>query len=179
VSAASEFGERSRVTRSVHDAWRSLVLTVLFLLGCSLVMTSNAGLAAADIGVLGPPPADPEVRQALTDFYTAGHPLGSIVDVRFDGPILVGVPTEHANPPPRPWCVRCGYPEQGASLMYPVKAEVTVTATQGLESSALAPGTTAQTRATYNGTTCPKADPSQYCREYFFFRDGQGNWQIA
>jgi hypothetical protein len=140
----------------------------------------GAGQANGDVGDLGPPPAEPEVKQALIDFYTAGHPLGSPVDVQFDGPILVGQqPIEHANPPPGPWCVRCGYPDQGISEMYPVRALVTVTIQQGLQSSALSPANPVETKTTYNGTTCAGVTRSQYCESYFFYRDGQGNWQIA
>lgn len=156
---------------------------VLALLIVCLLVTTTFGPTKANAGVgeLGPPPAEPEVRQALTDLYNAGHPPDATVDVRFDGPILVGQPTVHPNPPPQPWCVRCGYPDQGASPMYPVLAIVSVTTTQGLVSNALPPNSFVHTSdTTYNGTACP-GEPAtqQYCPTYFFYRDEQGNWQVA
>lgn len=153
------------------------VLAVLFVAGYCILAGFGAGQASGDVGDLGPPPAEPEIKQALVDFYSPGHPLGSVVDVRFVGPIVVGQPTEHANPPPRPWCVRCGYPGQGISLMYPVTALVTVTVTQAMGSSALAPSNLVETNTTYNGSGC--AGVGQYCPAYYFYRDGQGNWQVA
>lgn len=164
-----------RVTRSTQ---RISVLAVLVVAGyCMLAF--GASWANGDVGDLGAPPAEPEIKQVLTDFYSAGHPLGSMVDVQFNGPILVGPPTDHANPPPRPWCVRCGYPDQGISPMYPVKALVTVTIKQGLESSALAPSNPVEARTTHNGTSCGGVIQSQYCSAYYLYRDGQGNWQVA
>ena len=158
-----------------------LAVVAACLATCLLAMTvfgatpSNAG-----VGDLGPPPADSEIKQALTDLYNAGHPPDSTIDVQFVGPILVGQPTMHPNPPPQPWCVRCGYPDQGASPMYPVEALVSVTVTQGLESSALPSTSFVHTTTTaYNGTACPGETVAQYCPAYFFYRDDQGHWQVA
>jgi hypothetical protein len=61
--------------------------------------------------------------------------------------------------------------------MYPVTALVTVTIKQALASSALAPFDPVESNTTYNGTAC--ATQSQYCPAYYFYRDGQGNWQVA
>jgi hypothetical protein len=163
----------SRFTKKVS------VLAVLFAASYWILAAFGGSQAYGDVGDLGPPPAEPEIKQALTDFYSGGRPLDSAVYVQFDGPILVGQATEHANPPPRPWCVRCGYPNQGISPMYPVLALVTVTVKQGLDSSALAPSSSVATTTTHNGTTCPGATQSQYCPAYYFFRDGHGNWQVA
>jgi hypothetical protein len=154
----------------------SLLGALLIAVSCLFAMASTSR-AEADVGPLGPPPAEPDIRAALTGYFTAGHPLGSVVDVQFNGPIIVGPATEHANPPLGPWCVRCGQPDQGISLMYPVKALVTVTATQDLHTSALA-GAAANT-ATYNGTTCPGFTKSQFCPAFYFYRDAQGNWQVV
>jgi len=155
------------------------VLAVSIVASYSLMTAFAPSHAYGDVGELGPPPAEPEIKQVLTDLYNAGQPLGSTVDVTFDGPILVGLPAEHANPPPEPWCVRCGYPDQGISLMYPVAALVTVTVNQSLQSSALAPSETVASTATYNGTPCPGVTQSLNCPTYYFYRDGQGNWQVA
>lgn len=157
---------------------RISVLAVLYLAAYCILAAFGASQASGDVGDLGPPPAEPEIKQTLIDFYSAGHPLGSTVDVEFNGPILVGQPTEHANPPPRPWCVRCGYPDQGISPMYPVTALVTVTIKQTLASSALAPSNPVETNTTYNGTGCA-VNQSEYCPAYYFYRDRQGNWQVA
>jgi hypothetical protein len=158
---------------------RARGLGVLLVAGYCILAALATGSANGDVGDLGPPPAESEIKQALVDFYSAGHPLGSMVVVRFDGPILVGQPTEHANPPSGPWCVRCGYPDQGVSPMYPVLALVTVTIKQGLQSSALSPSNSVETRATQNGTSCAGATQSRYCPDYYLYRDGQGNWQVA
>jgi hypothetical protein len=160
-------------------AKRARVLGVLLAAGYCILAALATGSANGDVGDLGPPPAESEIKQALIDFYSAGHPLGSTVDVRFDGPILVGQPTEHANPPPGPWCVRCGYPDQGVSPMYPVLALVTVTINQGLQSSALSPSNSVETRGTQNGTSCAGPTQSRYCPDYYLYRDGRGNWQVA
>ncbi|MEB4211076.1 hypothetical protein [Mycobacterium sp. 94-17] len=134
----------------------------------------------AKVGELGPPPADPEVKQALIDLYQRGQPPDFAVDVQFVGPILVGQPTVHPNPPPQPWCVRCAHPDPGSSAMYPVLALVTVTTTQGLVSSAL-PATSSvdTTTVTYDGKPCPGDPKAQYCPTYFFYRDDGGHWQVA
>jgi hypothetical protein len=63
--------------------------------------------------------------------------------------------------------------------MYPVRALVTVTVKQGLESSALASSNPIETNSTYNGTSCPGVTQSQYCPAYYLYRDGKGNWQVA
>jgi hypothetical protein len=169
--------DRRSADRARASAKQASALTVLFAAAYLLLALCGASPASGDVGELGPPPAESEVRQALTDYFTAGHPLASTVDVRFDGPILVGQATEHSNPPLEPWCVRCGYPDQGISLMYPVKAVVTVKAIQDMHTSALAGA--AENTATYNGTSCPGFTQSQFCSSFFFYRDGQGNWQVV
>jgi len=63
--------------------------------------------------------------------------------------------------------------------MYPVMALVTVTIKQALESSALAASNPVETNTTYNGTSCAGVTQSQYCPAYYFYRDRQGNWQVA
>ncbi|QZT58549.1 hypothetical protein [Mycolicibacterium austroafricanum] len=64
--------------------------------------------------------------------------------------------------------------------MYPVMATVRVAVNQDLESSALAPGSTAQWETAYNGTSCAGAALlSQYCPVYYFYRDALGNWRVA
>lgn len=176
---ALQLSHRERANRGWLSTTRLLVVGLLFF-GCySLMGAVGASQAIGDVGDLGPPPADSEIRQALADFYSAGQPLGSSVDVHLDGTPLVGLPTEHANPPPDPWCVRCGYPDQGTSPMYPVMALVTVKINQGLESSSLARSSPVETTNTRNGTSCAGVTQSRYCPAYYFYRDGQGNWQIA
>jgi hypothetical protein len=63
--------------------------------------------------------------------------------------------------------------------MYPVAALVSVTVTQGLESSALSPSKHVETNVTYNGTSCAGVTHTQYCPAYYFYRDTLGNWQVA
>jgi hypothetical protein len=63
--------------------------------------------------------------------------------------------------------------------MYPVTALVTVTIKQALASSALAPSDPVESNTTYNGMGCAGVTQSQYCPAYYFYRDGQGNWQVA
>jgi hypothetical protein len=158
-----------------------LVVVAVFLATCFVTVTAfGAVVSHADVGELGPPPAEPDIRQTLTDLYNAGHPPDAVIDVQFVGPILVGPPTVHPNPPPDPWCVRCGYPDQGSSPMYPVSVLVSVNTTLGLVSSAL-PATSFvhSTNVTYNGTACPGDANAQYCPAYFFYRDGQGRWQVT
>lgn len=177
-----------RLSRAALHFARLLVMAGFFLASCFATMTAfGAVVSHADVGELGPPPAESEIRQTLTDLYNAGHPPDSAIDVQFLGPILVGQPQVHPNPPPEPWCVRCGHPDQGASPMYPVLALVSVTTTQGLESSAL-PATSFvhTTNVTYNGTACPgETNPqsgeanAQYCSSYFFYRDSAGRWHVA
>lgn len=156
---------------------RLAIVTALLI---TALLTSMPARSNADVGELGAPPAAAEIEQVFTDFYNAGHPPDATVDVRVVGPAVVGKPTMHPNPPPQPWCVRCGYPDQGSSLMYPVLALVTVTTTQGLEASAL-PETSFRhiTQTSYNGTPCPGDPVAQYCPSYFFYRDGAGRWQVA
>lgn len=165
--------------RVEHFMKQLSALAVLFFVGCGIVVAFGAAQASGDVGDLGPPPGELEIKQTLADFYNAGQPLGTTVDVQFDGPILMGPPTEHAIPPPRPWCVRCGYPYPGTSLMYPVTAVVTVTVTHGLGSSALSPSNSVGITTTYNGTPCAAESKTQYCPAYYFHRDDQGNWQVA
>jgi hypothetical protein len=184
VSSSSLRISRLHQSRVWRKQWafrskRISVLAPLLVAGYSILAVLDASQARGDVGDLGPPPAEPEIRQTLIDFYNAGSPLGSTVDVQFAGPILVGQPTEHANPPLRPWCVRCGYPDQGLSPMYPVMALVTVTARHGVASSALAPSTVVESKTTYSGTSCPGVAGSQYCPAYYFYRDGQGSWHVA
>ena len=168
-----------------------LVVVAVFLVTCfAAVAALGAGVSYANVGELGPPPSDPEIEQALTELYQAGHPPDWVIDVQLIGPILVGQPTMHPNPPPDPWCVprpqpiqrgvRCGYPDQGSSRMYPVMAVASVTTTQGLVSSALPPTSSVQTtHMAYNGAACPGETNAQYCPTYFFYRDGQGRWRVA
>ncbi|MCP3810896.1 hypothetical protein ACP6C7_13810 [Mycolicibacterium septicum] len=157
-----------------------LAVVALFVTMCSVVTSVSSAESHADVGDLGPPPADADVTAALTYLYNAGRPPDWQIDVQVVGPIVVGQPTMHPNPPPDPWCVRCGYPDQGASLMYPVMATASVTSTQGLVSSALPAGSVVHTTTTtYNGTPCPGETVAQYCPTYFFYRDGGGRWQVA
>lgn len=179
------------VGRTASRSICRLAVAAVFLATCFATVTGfGSGLSHADIGELGPPPAESEIRQTLTDLYNAGHPPDWVIDVQSVGPILVGQPKMHPNPPPEPWCVprpqpiqrgvRCGYPDQGSSLMYPVMALASVTTTQGLVSSALPPTSFVHTTTvTYNGTACPGETNGQYCPTYYFYRDGQGRWQIA
>ncbi|MGU3498634.1 hypothetical protein [Mycobacterium sp. C31M] len=148
---------------------------------CSVAMISlGATESHANVGELGAPPADWEVKQALTHLYSVGRPPDWAIDVEIVGPVLVGQPTVHPIPPPDPWCVRCGYPDQGSSLMYPVMAVASVTSTQGMVSSALPPSSfTHITTTAYNGTPCAGNPHGQYCPTYFFYRDTAGRWQVA
>ena len=182
---------RSRCGSASRDFTKPLAILAFPLVVASYCVLTifGASQARSDVGDLGPPPSEPQVKQVLTDFYSAGHPLGSTVEVRFDGPILVGQPTVHPNPPPQPWCVprpqpiqhgvRCGHPDPGASTMYPVMALVTVTIKQGLASSALAPSKAFETTTTHNGTSCGGATQAAYCPAYYFYQDRRGNWQVA
>jgi hypothetical protein len=159
---------------------RLAVVAALLMTGTAIASAFDPIKARADVGDLGAPPSDAEIQQALTDFYNAGHPPDATVDVQFAGPALVGKATMHPNPPPQPWCVRCGYPDQGSSLMYPVLALASVTVTQGLASSALPASSFVHvTDTTYDGTPCPADPRAQYCPTYYFYRDGAGHWQIA
>jgi hypothetical protein len=172
-------------------AGRLVVVTVFLAMCFAAVAAFGAGVSYASVGELGPPPGDSEIKQTLTEFYQAGHPADWVIAVQFVGPILVGQqPTMHPNPPPGPWCVprpqpiqrgvRCGYPDQGSSLMYPVMALVSVTTTQGPVSSALPPTSFVHTTTMqYNGTACPGETNAQYCPTYYFYRDGQGRWHVA
>ena len=63
--------------------------------------------------------------------------------------------------------------------MYPVKALVMVAVGQGLESSALAPSSSVESRVTYNGIGCPVVTQAGYCPAHYFYCDGQANWQVA
>jgi hypothetical protein len=145
----------------------------------SALLVGFAPRATADVGLLGPPPVEQDVRAVLTDLYQRTGPEFATVDVQFEGPILVGSPTPHANPPLEPLCVRCGHPDQGISGMYPVMALVRVTVRQDLATSALAPGTTADSTVTHNGTLCPGERLAQYCSAYYFYRDTNANWRVA
>ncbi len=128
----------------------------------------------------GPPPTTEEAQAALAWLYANGKPPDSSVNVQFPGPLLVGPAQMHPNPPPDPWCVRCGYPDQGSSLMYPVLGAVTVTTTQGLVASALPPTSHVHvTTVTYNGTACRGEHKAEYCPTYFFYRDSGGRWRVA
>jgi hypothetical protein len=170
---------------------RRLAFVAVLVATCFVTVTIfGAVRSEAKVGELGPPPVDSEVKQALVDLYHAGQPPDFTVDVEFDGPILVGAPTVHPNPPPQPWCVprpqpiqhgvRCGHPDPGSSPMYPVLALVSVTITQGLASSALPPSSFVNTTSTtYDGKPCPGERQAQYCPTYFFYRDEAGHWQVA
>jgi hypothetical protein len=179
VRTAPHLGRRGSARRALAKRLSILVFPVALASYCVLPV-AGASQAIGDVGDLGPPPSDPEIKQALTDFYAAGQPLGSTVDVQFDGPILVGQPTEHAEPPPRPWCVRCGYHDQGIGPMYPIMTLVTVTIQQGLNGSALGTSNSVGTSTTtHNGTSCAGQSRSEYCPAYYFYQDQQGNWQVA
>jgi hypothetical protein len=172
--------KRGATVVSVHVGKRIAFLAVLFAICFSFTTAFGAIGAHAGVGDLGPPPSESEIRQTLTDLYNAGYPPDFTIDVQFDGPIIVGKPTVHANPPPQPWCVRCGYPDQGSSQMYPVVAIVSVTTTQGLVSSALPPSSFVHTTNTsYNGTPCPGETKAEYCPTYFFYRNEQGAWRAT
>jgi hypothetical protein len=179
-------------TRSPTSRFGSrLAIVAVLVATCFVTVTAiGAERSNAKVGELGPPPADWEIKQALIDLYHAGQPPDFTIDVHFVGPILVGAPTVHPNPPPQPWCVprpqpiqhgvRCGHPDPGASPMYPVLALVSVTTTQGLVSSALPPTSSVDTTTvTYDGTPCPGESNAQYCPTYFFYRDDGGHWQVA
>jgi hypothetical protein len=175
VPHLSRCGGAQLASRSTR---RLAIMATLLFAGYGLLMASGVSQANGDVGDLGPPPAESEITQILTDFYSAAQPPGSTVDVKFDGPIIVGPPTDHANPPPRPLCVRCGSPDQGISPMYPVLAQVRVKVKYDQKSSAIYPSDPVVT-TTYNGTTCPGVTKSQYCPAYYFYRDRHGNWQVA
>lgn len=174
TATAGALGPKALMTAS-----RALVVLVLMALGCISLATLSAGHAVGDVGELGPPPSEPEIRQVLTGFYHGGQAIDSTVDVQFDGPLLVGPPVPHANPPPAPWCVRCGYPDQGISPMYPVMVLVRVTVSQALDSSALGPGRLPGVTTSHNGATCAGVAQAQYCPAYYFYRDTFGNWRVA
>ena len=57
---------------------RLSVMATLLVAGYGLLMAFGASQAHGDVGDLGPPPADPEVTQTLTDFYNAGQPPGAV-----------------------------------------------------------------------------------------------------
>lgn len=169
------------LTRNAVRCMVRVVMAATVLATCLASTTVfGAPISSADVGELGPPPGDVEIKQALTAFYNAGHPPDATVDVQFPGPILVGQPLVHPNPPPDPWCVRCGYPDQGASPMYPVMALVSVTVTQGLVASALPESSVVHTSSTtYNGTACAGKVKAEYCPNYFLYRDRAGNLRVA
>lgn len=163
--------------------WFSRVTMVAVVLTACLFAVSGVSPVPAEaaVGELGPPPSDVEVRQALTWLYNNGKPPDADIEVAFPGPVIVGArPMMHPNPPPDPWCVRCGYPDQGASLMYPVMALVSVTTTQGLVASALPESSYRHVvTTTYNGTACRGQHKAEYCPAYYFYRDPEGRWRIA
>jgi hypothetical protein len=97
VRAAPCASHRGRTHRRSGFTNRVSVLAVLLVAGYCVLAVFGANRANADIGDLGPPPAESEIKQSLVDFYSAGQPLGSNVDVQFNGPILVA-PAEHATP---------------------------------------------------------------------------------
>jgi len=190
MAALHPFANRRLVRRASCLATRLAVVAVLLATCFAAVTTIGAVRSDAKVGELGPAPVESEIKQTLIDLYHAGRPPDFTVDVQFDGPILVGQPTVHPNPPPQPWCVprpqpiqhgvRCGYPDLGSSPMYPVLALVSVTTTQGLVSSALPPTSSVDTTTvTYDGKPCPGQTNAQYCPTYFFYRDDGGHWQVA
>lgn len=190
VGALHLFISRGFAQRASRFASRLVVVAAL-LATCFVPVTALGTVKSnAEVGELGPPPADWEIKQTLIDLYNAGQPPDFTVDVQFLGPIIVGQPTVHPNPPPKPWCVprpqpiqhgvRCGHPDPGASPMYPVLAIVSVTIKQGLVSSALPPTSFVHTTSTtYDGKPCPADPKPQYCPTYFFYRDDGGHWQVA
>lgn len=170
------------VARGTRRIASRLVLVVGVVAACFAAATVVVPVrSAAEVGELGPPPTDPEVKQALTWFYNNGKAVDTTVDVDFPGPVVVGTaPVMHPNPPPDPWCVRCGYPDQGESPMYPVMALVSVTTTQGFQASALPESSYRHVVTTnYNGTACAGEHKAEYCPAYYFYRDPEGRWRIA
>lgn len=167
-----------RLRRRCRPIHRPLAVT-LFLLAIQVITAFGVTFSYAGVGELGPPPSEIEVEQALSAHFSAGHPPDTHIQVGVVGPVIVGQPALHANPPPDPWCVRCGYPDQGASLMYPVSALVSVTTTQGLNSSALGDVSAAPSTTSYSGTSCPGVDRAQFCPMFYLYRNEHGHWQVA
>jgi hypothetical protein len=172
---------RSMMQRGSQRAVQRFI-GVVAVIACLATLTSlSSPKADADVGELGPPPSTDEAKAALTWLYNNGQPPDTTIDVDFPGTVMIGAkPTMHPNPPPDPWCVRCGYPDQGSSLMYPVIALVTVTSTQGLASSSLPESSFRHVVTTsYNGTPCNGEQRAEYCPAYYFYRDPDGRWRIA
>jgi hypothetical protein len=150
------------------------VLAALLLAGYTASVAFGTNRAAADIGDLGPPPTQPEIERTLTDLYLRGKPLGSNVDVVFDGPIQVGQVTQH-DVPGDPQCFTCAQYAKVSSPTYPVFALVRVTVKYGLESSALSSASEPSYTTTFAGANCVAGRDCAY----HFYRDQQGNWLVV
>lgn len=169
------------VRGAARFAGRLVVLTVVLATCLAAGALAAPARSEAAVGELGPPPTEFEAKQALTWLYNNGKAVDTTVDVTFPSSIVIGnTPVMHPNPPPDPWCVRCGYPDPGSSLMYPVLALVSVTTTQGFVASALPESSYRHVVTTsYNGTACTGQHQAEYCPAYYFYRDPQGRWRIA
>ena len=169
---------RGTIPRGIPRSIRLFVKGVALAACIASLAAPGSPRSAADVGDLGPPPTIDDVKAALTWLYNNGQPPDTTIDVAFPGTIVVGAnPTVHPNPPPDP---RCGYPDQGTSLMYPVIALATVTSVQGLVSSALPESSYRHVLTTsYNGTPCNGEQKAEYCPAYYFYRDPEGRWRIA
>jgi len=118
-----------------------------------LAALAVAGRAGADVGDLGAPPTDPEVRQTVTDLYSLGVESSAHVDVEFDGPINVLGIAQHMR-------------YHLIIPMYRVYAPVTVTVTRGPYDPV---------EVLHNGgDQCEGTDCA-----FYFYRDGAGNWQAT
>ncbi|GAB4664144.1 hypothetical protein [Mycobacterium intracellulare] len=148
------------------------VLLALLFAGYCATLGLGTGPSNADVGALGPPPSEFEVRQAIAGLYAAAQPADSRVDIQFDGPILVGIPTDH-DISGNPWCPICAQHSVNHTQMYPVYALVKVTTTFNLGTSAIYPSEPVQTSAN-SGTTCAGVRDCAY----YFYRDTKGNWQV-
>lgn len=174
-SAKPPYGVIQGVTSYVGA--RLLVLPLSLFVGSWLAATVGPTHASADVGDLGPPPAEQEIKQTIADMYTSGQPLGTRVDIQFDGPITVGAVTEHERPADG-WCATChfaiGQRYVVSSAVYPVFAVVKVATTYGFQSSSITPSGPVETThdggvSCRGGGACP----------YYFYRDAQGNWQAV
>lgn len=165
-------GGFQRLRRRASSVVRLAARQLMLLVGCCIIVALSGGTAAADTGNPGPPPTDPEIQQAITDLYTRGQPLGTQVSVQFVGPIMVGPITERERPGDA-WCVVCAQHFLISSPMYPVYALANVTTTYALESSAVIPSEPVKI-ATQAGTRCIGGGDCAY----YFYRDGNGSWQV-
>jgi hypothetical protein len=185
VSAVPRFPHQ-RTTRATTGArMRRVVLIALASAGFFTRIAFCTNLAGADVDDVGPPPSEPEIRQTLIDTFSRGQPLGNVVNVEFDGPIMVGAVTAHdkAGDPSVPTCqaqgkinpYRCKQYELVSAPMYPVFALVRVSVYQDLQASSVTASIPYESTTTHAGATCvPHGDCA-----FYFYRDGQGNWQVV